>query len=113
MQENARKMRTRITPNTDTFYAVNYMESKHSNNITGFRKPHGTPQPLKIMLEKWKYVLDEGEYVCVLFMDLSKAFDIIDHYLLFAKLTAYGFSNNALNLICSDLKKQEAKDTNQ
>ena len=65
------------------------------------------------MLEKWKYVLDKGEYVCVLFMDLSNAFDTTDHDLLFAKLRAYGFSNNALNLMCSDLKKQEAKDTNQ
>ena len=61
------------------------------------------------MLEKWKYVLDKGEYVCVLFMDLSNAFDITDHDLLFAKLRAYGFSNNALNLMCSDLKKTGSK----
>ena len=32
-------------------------------------------------------------------MDLSKAFDTIDHQLLIAKLYAYGFEKNALSLI--------------
>ena len=32
-----------------------------------------------IMLEKWKNVLDKGENVCALFMDLPKAFDTINH----------------------------------
>ena len=41
-----------------------------------------------IMLEKWKNVLDKGEYVCALFMDLLKAFDTINHDLLLAKLGA-------------------------
>ena len=54
-----------------------------------------------IMLEKWKNVLDKGEYVCVLFMDLSKVFDIINRDLLLAKLRACEFSINALNLMCS------------
>ena len=53
-----------------------------------------------IMLEKWENVLDKGEYVCVLFMDLSKHFDTINSDLLFAELRAYGFSNNALNPMC-------------
>ena len=39
-------------------------------------------------------------------MDLSKAFDSINHDLLLAKLKAYGFSENALKLMCSYLKDQ-------
>ena len=31
------------------------------------------------ILKKWKSVLDKGEYVCFLFMDLSKAFDTTNH----------------------------------
>ena len=65
-----------------------------------------------IMLEKWKKLLDKGEYVFVLFMDLSKTFNVINHYLLLAKLRAYRFSNSALNLICSYLKTGN-KETNQ
>ena len=56
------------------------------------------------MLEKWKASLDKGEYVDVIFMDLSKAFDTINHDLLLAKLKAYGFSHNAMAFMLSYLK---------
>ena len=59
------------------------MQDKLSKHITGFRKSY-----------------------CVLFMDLSKVFDTINHDLLLATLKAYGFSLNALNLMCSYLKNR-------
>ena len=57
-----------------------------------------------IILEKWKSALNKGGNICALFMDFSKAFDTINHDLLLAKLKAYGFSINTLDLICSYLK---------
>ena len=40
-------------------------------------------------------------------MDLSKAFDYLHHDLLVAKLRAYGFDQNSLQLIHSCLKKRK------
>ena len=61
------------------------------------------------MLENWKSALDKSESVCALFMDLSTAFDTINHDLSLAKLKAYDFSKDALTLICSYLKNRKQK----
>ena len=62
------------------------------------------------MLEIWNKVLDKG-YICAFFMDLSKAFDTLNHDLLIAKLGAYGFETDALRYMKSYLtnRKQRVK----
>ena len=82
------------------------MQGKLSKHVTGSQKSHGTKHSLMTILEKWKNGLDKGENICVLFMDLSKAFDTINHDLLLAELKAYEFSINALELMCSYLKNR-------
>ena len=61
------------------------------------------------MLEKWKHLLDNGYNIGVLFMDLSKAFDVLNHSLLLAKLDAYGFSLKSTTFIQSYLNKRMQK----
>ena len=83
------------------------MENELSKYITNSRNSHGTQHLFITMLEKFKSALDKGENVCVLFMDVSKAFDTINQDLLVAKWKAYGFSKNALELMCSRGSRSE------
>ena len=53
------------------------------------------------MLEKWKLSIDNKGFAGGVLMDLSKAFETINLPLLLAKLHAYGFSKQALAIICS------------
>ena len=46
---------------------------------------------------------DKGEYAAGVLLDLSKAFDTINHELLIAKMYAYGFSIDALKIVHSYL----------
>ena len=56
------------------------------------------------MIEKWKKCLDgEGGFAGAILMDLSKAFDTLNHELLIAKLDAYGFNEGALEVVHSYL----------
>ena len=54
------------------------------------------------MIEQWKLSLDNNGFAGGILMDLSKAFDTINHKLLIAKLHAYGFSVEALELLAKN-----------
>ena len=55
------------------------------------------------MTEDWRNSIDNKEAVASVAVDLSKAFDAINHRLLLAKLKAYGFSPHALQLMSTYL----------
>ena len=54
-------------------------------------------------------VLDKGGYICTIFMELSKAFDTLNHDLLIVKLGAYGFETDALRFMKSYFKNRKQR----
>ena len=63
---------------------------------SGFRPLHSTESILIKMTDDWLEAMDQGLYTAVIFLDLCKAFDVVNHDLLVAKLQMYGCSSSAL-----------------
>ena len=82
---------------------VDYVQNFLSPFLCGYRKGYSAQHALLLMLERWRVFIDKGGYGGGVLMDLSKAFDTLDHDLLIAKLHAYGFSKSALKFIKSYL----------
>ena len=80
-----------------------FIESKLFPFMCGYRKGFSTQYALIELIEKLKKSLDIRGYSGVVLMDLSKAFDTLNHALMIAKLHAYGFERSSLNLIHSYL----------
>ena len=82
-----------------------------SGNLSGFLKGHSCTTALLKTCEDIRKNLDSREHSAAITIDLSKAFDSINHNLLLAKLSAYGVTKDALQLLRSYLtdRKQHVK----
>ena len=67
----------------------------------GFRKNYSTSHALIHLINRISTAIDQRETTVGVFLDLSKAFDTLDHEILFAKLEHYGIRNVALQWIKS------------
>ena len=63
---------------------LEYIEKHLSPNLSGYRKGYSTQMALTSMLEKWKLFIDNKGFSGEVLMELSKAFDTINHQLLLA-----------------------------
>ena len=65
----------------------------------GFRKKHSTELAALELIDRITLELDKGNTPLNIFLDLSKAFDTLDHKILLHKLNHYGIRGPALHLM--------------
>ena len=83
----------------------------HSNDLlfplqSGFRPSHSTQTLLLHCLDRWYKALDSKKFVVVVFLDISKAFDTVNHELLLSKLSNLGLSASAVSWFQSYLSNR-------
>ena len=73
----------------------------------GFRKCHSSIMTLLTLIDFITEALEKGDYVIGLFLDFSKAFDTVNHQILFDKLGCFGISGVAHDWICDYLTDRQ------
>ena len=76
-------------------------------NQFGFRKCHSSYMALMAMMDNLIQALEKGEFVVGVFLDFSKAFDTVNHDILFEKLYHYGIRGPALQWFKSYLHERK------
>ena len=77
------------------------------DNQYGFRPKHSTEHAALELIDRIINKLDTNEIPLNIFLDLSKAFDTIDHTILLNKLKYYGLKGPTLNLFQSYLSNRK------
>ena len=90
-----------------------YITNHLSPYLCRYRKVYNTRQALVSLIEKWKKILGDIDFGGAVLIDLSKAFDTLNHELLIAKLHAYGFSRDSRKLVNDYLYNRWLKEVPQ
>ena len=88
---------------------TNYLDSNsllHPNHH-GSRKGHSTTTALVQMYDLWVNAADQGEMTGVMLLDLSAAFDMVDHGILLEKIKLIGLEDTAVEWIRSYLEGRQ------
>ena len=80
---------------------LSHIDNHLSSYLCSYRKGYSAQNAIVYLIEKWRKTLDTKGYAGEVLMDLSKAFDTINHELMIAKLSAYGLDKGSLKIILS------------
>ena len=84
---------------------VKYLDTEQiiHQNHHGSRQGHSTATALIQLYDRWVDDIDSGNMVGVMMVDLSAAFDMVDHPILLEKLRIFGLEESALQWMSSYL----------
>jgi retron-type reverse transcriptase len=75
----------------------------------GFRVSRSCELALNTMIEDWRSALDIKEHLFAVFLDLSKAFDTVNHELLLKKLSFFNLDTSVVALVANYLHNRRIK----
>lgn len=77
------------------------------SNQYGFKPGNTTMDCLVDLIEEISTSLDQGNYAITIFLDLSKAFDTVNHSILLSKLSYHGVQNSHINNWFESFKRKQ------
>ena len=72
-------------------------------NQFGLREKHSKMHATLLITDNVPIAIEDGQFSCGIFLDLSKAFDTVDHSILIRKLGHYGIRGIANDWFTSSL----------
>ena len=86
------------------YFSINDLNSVCQH---AYSKEHSTTTALAQITEDWIKDIENKKIVGTVLLDLSAAFDVLDHEILLEKLICYGFEKSAIEWIKSYLANRE------
>ena len=93
------------------YHLRNFLEHHKILHIkqSGFRSDHSCETALINIVDSWMSALNDNECAGTIFLDLTKAFDLVNHSLLIEKLQLYKFNQISLKWFISYLSNRSQR----